>query len=127
MAYLKFALLAAMAVVGEGSLGVVNANADAVPCVGAKAVGDTIAIVTDRKTGAREQSLVEARLGVVARGKVVGLLYVDDEGQRYVERRAGATIAGLEYVRSDGKVYAVPMQQIFGGEARLRACRADSR
>jgi hypothetical protein len=85
-----------------------------VQCIGTKRVGDTVGIVQDRKTGVKEQSLVQARLGLVSKGRVVGTVYVDDEGQRYIELKPKS-------------VRPLPPQQSFGGEARLHACRVDSK
>ncbi|MBV8578700.1 MAG: hypothetical protein JOZ58_27160 [Acetobacteraceae bacterium] len=95
----------------------------AVPCSGTKQVGDTVGIVLDRANGSREQSLVEGRLGIVAGGKVVGTVYIDDQGERYIEAKPGISIPGVHLPARDGKTYSLPLTTIFGGSARLRACQ----
>jgi hypothetical protein len=118
-------LLVALAVIGQ-IIATAAPDSGSVVCIGTKAIQDTVGIVVDRKTGAREQSLVEARLAIVSRGNVIGTMYVDDEGVRYIELKRGATIPGLADARGDGAVHPLGMQQIFDGEVRLRACRSDS-
>ncbi len=98
----------------------------AVVCTGTKAILDTVGIALDPKTGAREQTLVQARLAIVSRGNVIGTMYVDDQGMRYIEVKRGATIPGLTDAHEDGVLHPLGMQETFGGEARLHACRPDT-
>lgn len=127
MAYHKLAPLSVLALVALGTASFAQASgADTVHCAATRQIGDTVGIVADRKTGVTEQSLVEARLAVIDRERVLGTVYVDDQGLRYVELKRGAVVPGLNGVRGDGKVHPLPIAQIFGGEARLRACRPDS-
>ena len=129
MAFHNLLLLVALAVAGQPGGPIISpaaSDSEQVVCVGKKAIGDTVGIVTDRKTGFREQSLVEARLAIVLRGNVIGTVYVDDEGMRYIEIKRGAIVTGLAETHGDGAVHPLGMQQIFDGEARLRACRPDS-
>ncbi len=126
MAFHNASLVLALAVVGQhGDSVVATVAPDSGPvvCIGTKAIRDTVGIVTDRKTGAREQSLVEARLAVVSQGVVVGTMYVDDQGMRYIEVKRGATIPGLASMDKSGMVHPLGVQQSLGGETRLRACR----
>ncbi len=129
MAFHNLLLLVALAVAGQpGGLLISTAAPDfeQVACMGTKAIGDTVGIVRDRKTGLREQSLVEARLAIVLRGNVIGTVYVDDEGMRYIELKRGTIVPGITGMRGDGAVQPLGVQQIFGGKARLRACKPDS-
>jgi hypothetical protein len=129
MAFHNVSLVVVLAVLGQqvGST-IASAAPDSGPvvCIGTKAISDTVGIVIDRKTGAREQSLVEARLAIVSHGNVIGTMYVDDEGLRYIELKRGATIPGLAGARGDGAVHPLGMRESFDGEVRLRACRSDS-
>jgi hypothetical protein len=86
-----------------------QSDAGPIRCIGTKKIGDTVGITTDRKTGAREQSLVQARLAFVSKERVVGTVYVDDQGMRYVQLRGGP-------------VMPLPPKNMFDGKARLSAC-----
>ncbi len=83
-------------------------------CGGALGLGTTIGIVTNLRSGAREQSLVEARMAIVKNGSTIGFLYVDDEGQRYKQPRFNPN----EMVRPR----PIPGDKLFGGDERLEAC-----
>jgi len=124
MAYHKIAFATGILLVAHASAayGAITA-AGAVPCLGTKQIGDTVGIVLDRTKGSREQSLVEARLGIVAGGKVIGTLYIDDQGERYIEAKPGISVPGIRLPAKDGKTYPLPLATIFGGTARLRACQ----
>jgi hypothetical protein len=129
MAYHRAILLSAcIATLQQSDVTSASASPESeqVPCIGSKVIGDTVGIATDRKTGAREQTLVEARLAVVAHGTVIGTVYIDDQGMRYLEIKRGTVIPGVTNRKQDGSVQPLPVQQVFGGEARLRACRAAS-
>lgn len=95
-----------------------------VSCASTKQIGDTVGIVTDRKTGAKEQSLVEGRLAIVYREHVVGTLYIDDEGLRYIEIAPHAVVSGSDSIGQRGTVRPIPPGRVFDGDTRLRACRS---
>ncbi len=130
MAFHSPLLVIALAVAGQhGSHPIATPSSDsgAVICSGTKAIRDTVGIVVDRKTGAREQSLVEARLAIVSHGNVVGTMYIDDQGMRYIEVKRGLTVPELTKIPGDGTVHPLATQQVLGGAARLRACQPISR
>jgi len=127
MAFHNMSLAAVLAIVaqqGDPTIATAVPDSGPVPCIGTKSILDTIGIVTDRKTGAREQSLVEARLAIVSHGMVVGTMYIDDQGMRYIEIKRGVTVPGAD-MRGDGAVHPLGAQRTLSGEARLRPCQRD--
>jgi hypothetical protein len=93
-------------------------------CTGSKSIGDTVGILLDPHTGAREQTLVEARLALLDGTRPIGTVYVDSFGMRYLEKSENDAIPGLSPAAGDQRIRPLPADFTFTGGLRLRACRA---
>jgi hypothetical protein len=99
-----------------------------VPCPGSRQILDTVGIAVDSRTGHREQTLIEAKMAVVdvMTARQVGVVYVDDEGMRYLQVRGGVAIAGLplppRQAARGQKIEPLPLEFTFDAPLHLRAC-----
>lgn len=117
------ALLGTIIVTQAGvARGAAAARNDVIVCSGSRMLQHTVGIAIDRQTGKREQTLVEGRLAIVRLDEVIGTLYVDDQGMRYVELRPNVMIDGID-PGANSAVQPLEPNFMFDADVRLRACR----